>query len=339
MASVANGPYVLRPPNYPHQSKGGSNNNDKIFRFLCWPSHVLRNTGWVHSNNFVAASSLSPRPPKRGSSTITRSTANKSSPSTEISSTAKIRSEVLSPFRSFRMFFYLAFIASGTLGGLIATTQLIAALTNSSRAAAVPEILNGLGIDIGAVSLFAFLYSRDNTAKNAQLARLSREESLSNLKLRVDEKRVIPLSSLRGIARLVICAGPASFVAESFRLSEPFTEGLLDRGVLVVPFATDGNLPGFEFDENEETQDITAKRKRLWQLAPFNISEWSKWLDEQKKLAGVSSDSPVYLSLRMDGRVRGSGVGYPPWNAFVAQLPPAKGMWSGLLDGMDGRIL
>lgn len=46
-----------------------------------------------------------------------------------------------------------------------------------------------------------------------------------------------------------------------------------------------------------------------------------------------------YLSLRLDGRVRGSGVGYPPWNAFVVQLPPVKGMWSGLLDGMDGRVL
>jgi len=46
-----------------------------------------------------------------------------------------------------------------------------------------------------------------------------------------------------------------------------------------------------------------------------------------------------YMSLRMDGRVRGSGVGYPPWNAFVVQLPPLKGMWSGVLDGMDGRVL
>lgn len=46
-----------------------------------------------------------------------------------------------------------------------------------------------------------------------------------------------------------------------------------------------------------------------------------------------------YLSLRLDGRVRGSGVGYPPWNAFNAQLPPLKGMWSGILDGMDGRVL
>lgn len=192
------------------------------------------------------------------------------------SSATKIRSEVLSPFRSVRMFFYLAFIGSGSLGGLIATTQLIGALSNSARAAQVPEILEGLGIDIGAASLFAFLYYRENNAKNAQWARLSREENLSKLKLRVDEKKVIPVSSLRGIARLVICSGPASFITESFRLSEPFTEKLVERGVLVVPFVTDGNSPSFEFEESEETKETTTKRKRLWQLRPVYVSEWSK---------------------------------------------------------------
>ncbi|MED6176538.1 hypothetical protein PIB30_089254 [Stylosanthes scabra] len=235
------------------------------------------------------------------------------------------------------MFFYVAFIASGSLGGFIAATQLIGALANPSRASQVADIVKGLGIDIGAVSIFAFLYFRENKAKNAQEARLSREESLSNLRLRVDEKKIIPVSSLRGIARLVICAGPASFVTESFKRSLPFTEGLIDRGVLVVPFVTDGNSASFEFEESNE--ELDKRRKRLWQLAPVYITEWSEWLTEQKKLAGVSSESPVYLSLRLDGRVRGSGVGYPPWNALVAQLPPVKGIWTGLLDGMDGRVL
>lgn len=263
-----------------------------------------------------------------------------SSPSSDsISSTAKIRSEVLTPFRSVRMFFYLAFIASGGLGGLIASTRLIAALANSSRAAEVPEILKGLGIDLGAVSVFAFLYYRENRAKNAQVARLVREENLANLKLRVDEKKIVPLSAFRGIARLVILAGPSAFISECFRLSEPFTDGLLERGVLVVPFATDGISPSFEFEENEELEEKISRRKRLWQLAPLYATEWTKWIDEQKKLANVSPESPVYLSLRLDGRVRGSGVGYPPWNAFVMQLPPVKGIWSGLLDGMDGRVL
>lgn len=193
-----------------------------------------------------------------------------------LSSAAKIRSEVLTPFRSVRMFFYLAFIASGALGGLIALTQLIGALANPSRSLEVPEILKSLAIDIGAVSLFAFLYSRENNAKQAQLARLSREESLSNLKLRVDEKKVIPVSSLRGIARLVICAGPSSFISESFKQSQPLTEKLLERGVLVVPFATDGNLPSFEFQENEEESENSSKRRRLWQLSPVFVAEWSK---------------------------------------------------------------
>ncbi|OIT31428.1 PREDICTED: protein LOW PSII ACCUMULATION 1, chloroplastic [Nicotiana attenuata] len=262
-----------------------------------------------------------------------------SSPSSDsISSTAKTRSEVLTPFRSVRMFFYVAFIASAGLGGLIASTRLIAALANSSRAAEVPEILKGLGIDLVAVSVFAFLYYRENRAKNAQVARLVREENLANLKLRVDEKKIVPLSAFRGIARLVILAGPSAFISECFRLSEPFTDGLLERGVLVVPFATDGISPSFEFEENEELEEKISRRKRLWQLAPLYATEWTKWIDEQKKLANVSPESPVYLSLRLDGRVRGSGVGYPPWNAFVVQLPPVKGIWSGLLDGMDGRV-
>lgn len=174
------------------------------------------------------------------------------------------------------MFFYVAFIASGSLGGFIALSQLVGALANPSRAADVTDILKDLAIDIGAVSAFAFLYYRENNAKNAQVARLSREEFLSNLKLRVDERRIVPLSAFRGIARLVILAGPASFIQDSFKLSEPFSDSLLERGILVVPFVVDGGSPKFEFEEKEETKDIDSKRKRLWQLAPVYTAEWSE---------------------------------------------------------------
>ncbi|KAF0892997.1 hypothetical protein E2562_021299 [Oryza meyeriana var. granulata] len=278
------------------------------------------------------------------------SAANKPPPSTtpgtEVSSAsmAKIRSEVLSPFRSVRLFFYLAFMASGGLGGLIALTQLIPELSGGpARSAGAVETLKGLGIDVVAVSVFAFLYWRESKAKDAQVAKLTREENLSRLKVRAGEGRPpVPLGDLRGTARLVIVAGPAEFVAESFRRSKPFLKDLMERGVLVVPFPTDGNTPSLQFDETDDDNDgdeAGKMKRRLWQLTPVYTSEWSKWLDDQKKLANVPPDSPVYLSLRLDGRVRGSGVGYPPWQAFVAQLPPVKGMWSGLLDGMDGRVL
>ncbi|GAB2220870.1 hypothetical protein Droror1_Dr00008551 [Drosera rotundifolia] len=285
------------------------------------------------SNKAAVWSRSSSRP------TVSCSSANRDSSAGDISSAAKIRSEVLSPFRSLRMFFYLSFVASGSLGGFIAGTQLIGALANPSRAAEVSDSLKSLAIDIGAVSLFAFLYFRDKKTEDAQVARLVREETLSRLKVRINENQIVPVSSLRGIGRLVILAGPGSFIQESYERSGPFADSLRDRGVLVIPFTTDGNLPSFQAQQNKDFDELSTKRSRLWQLLPVYASEWSKWLDEQKKLANVSSDSPVYMSLRMDGRVRGSGVGYPPWNAFVAQLPPVKGIWSGLLDGMDGRVL
>ncbi|KAF9626748.1 hypothetical protein IFM89_038966 [Coptis chinensis] len=133
---------------------------------------------------------------------------------------------------------------------------------------------------------------------------------------------------------------------EAFERSKPFTEGLIEKGVIVVPFATDGNLPKFEVEESEERRRVVLVVKRIRDLGslfllmlPNGLVQLLQvWLDEQKKLANVSPDSPVYISLRLDGRVRGSGLGYPPWNALVAQLPPVKGMWSGLFDGFDGRV-
>uniref|UniRef100_A0A0E0HN73 Uncharacterized protein n=1 Tax=Oryza nivara TaxID=4536 RepID=A0A0E0HN73_ORYNI len=110
------------------------------------------------------------------------------------------------------------------------------------------------------------------------------------------------------------------FVTESFHRSKPLLTDLMELGVLAVPFSTDGNTPDLRFDETDDDDADDA--------AAFFF----------KKQANVSPDSPVYLSLRPDSRVRGSDVGYPPWQAFVAQLPPVKGMWSDLLNGMDGRV-
>ncbi|KAL2945466.1 Protein LOW PSII ACCUMULATION 1 chloroplastic [Bienertia sinuspersici] len=217
----------------------------QVALYFRWAPHKL--SPQIRSNNtskfphqFLCCGKVSPfiyghvcKSRSFSSPTFTCSASNKpSNSSNDISSTAKIRSEVLSPFRSLRMFFYLAFMASGGLGGLIALTQLIGALANPSRAPEVPEIAKGLGIDVAAVSVFAFLYSRDNKASNAQIARLSREETLANLKVRVVNGKTIPISSLRGIARVVILAGPSSFISESFKLSEPFTRGFWIEGCL-----------------------------------------------------------------------------------------------------------
>ncbi len=43
------------------------------------------------------------------------------------------------------------------------------------------------------------------------------------------------------------------------------------------------------------------------------------------KTANKKPEKGLYISLRMDGRVRGSGTGSPPWDRFAVALPPVSG--------------
>eukprot|EP00249_Psilotum_nudum_P010227 c22411_g1_i1 orf=788-1864(+) len=287
--------------------------------------------------------------PWRRRQVVCSKSSNNSRTSTEISSAAKIRSEVISPFRSVRMFFYLAFIASGTIGGLISLPRLVSALRSSPSLDPATEVLKGLGIDVSAILIFAVLYRTESKARDQQLAKLSREETLSTLKLDLGNQKIVTVGKMRGIVRLVIVAGPASYIEEAYKSGVPFISDLVERGVLVVPYCTDGTVPRLQhFTSDLDIQggqasqysnsEKTSQAWKLWRAVPIYTSEWARWLREQKQLASVPDDKPVYLSLRMDGRIRGSGIGFPPWSALVAQLPPVKGFWGGALDGFDGRL-
>lgn len=63
---------------------------------------------------------------------------------------------------------------------------------------------------------------------------------MSNLRLELSNKRVVTIGQLRGTSRIVILAGPGSYVEEALRQSEPYKTDLLERGVLVAAYVTDG---------------------------------------------------------------------------------------------------
>ncbi|KAL2614125.1 hypothetical protein R1flu_025817 [Riccia fluitans] len=273
---------------------------------------------------------------------------NGNRPAPQYSSQAKIRSEVISPFRTVRMFFSLAFIASGSLGFLLTLPRLIGALGHAANASPVEEVLKDIGIDLAAVALFALLYRSDVRARDVQLAKLSREETLGALRVELANKKVVTLEQLRGLCRIVIVSGSTSYVEQALEQGEQLRDELLERGVLVVPYPTDGpplsSQPASSPVQQNSGSVAAVKEQTMvtptsrWRANPIYTTEWARWLNEQKEIANLSEDKSVYISLRLDGRVRGSGVGLPPWKAFVAQLPPMKGIWKGPLDGMDGRI-
>eukprot|EP00850_Spirogloea_muscicola_P002276 SM000008S22365 [mRNA] locus=s8:1249062:1250955:- [translate_table: standard] len=252
-----------------------------------------------------------------------------------VSKAAKVRSEVTAPFRSVRMFFYLAFIASGTLGGLIALSRVVGALAGAPNADPLTETLKGLAIDVAAVVAFGLLYRSDAKAGRASTARFSREENLANLRLEFPGKKVLTVGQLRGSRRVILIGGSSEHVQQSLAVAEPLKEALIERGVLVVPLPTDGSNTAASEEVAKEGDPSTLRR---WIAYPIYTGDWFKWLEEQMRFANLKDGTPVYISLRLDGRVRGSGVGPPPWSRLVAQLPPMKGIWAGALDGMDGRV-
>jgi hypothetical protein len=95
-----------------------------------------------------------------------------------------------------------------------------------------------------AVTDAAHAYRWDSKARDKALAKIGREENLSNLRLELSNKKVVTIGQLRGTSRIVILAGPASYIEEALRQSEPFKKDLLERGVLVAAYATDGATIG-----------------------------------------------------------------------------------------------
>ena len=62
-----------------------------------------------------------------------------------------------------------------------------------------------------------------------------------------------------------------------------------------------------------------------WKATAIRQGDWADWFQVQMKTANKKPEKGLYVSLRMDGRVRGSGVGSPPWDRLAVALPPVSG--------------
>jgi hypothetical protein len=150
----------------------------------------------------------------------------------------------------------------------------------------------------------------------------------------------VPLSELRGSARVVIVAGTAPQVASALEEAEPLRAELIRRGVFVVPlpiYDASGQLS--TSGGGADAAEPPGKDDLRWRAAPARPADWAAWFGEQLSLsAKATSERGLYVGLRIDGRVRASGQGAPPWGRFAAELAPLEGMWSGFADGFDGRV-
>ncbi|KAL6770414.1 LPA1L [Auxenochlorella protothecoides x Auxenochlorella symbiontica] len=238
---------------------------------------------------------------------------------------ASLRVEVESPFRSLRIIVLGFCIASAGIGSLF---SLVYILKDG------PDAWKNLGINAGVVAVAAWLLRRDLKARGTAVNRVMREGQLGACEVQLQNGRRLRLADLRGSARVVIMVGTREQVDAAVGAAEPFRERLQAAGVLLVPAAI--------YDQGSGTSDAAAPQASAadlkWVAQPVRLAEWRTWFEQQTKSQGTPTAGGLYISLRLDGRIRASGRGSPPWEQLAAQLPSVSGFFGGFLDGMDGRV-
>lgn len=227
------------------------------------------------------------------------------------------------------------FCVSATVGAVIATVQVISSLRGAPDALPLNDIASSWAIDVGAIATFAFLLKRDLKARDKQVARLQREERLGALQIELASGKVLRLTQLRGFARVVLFAGTSEQVSQVLESADSFREDLVERGVILV------TLPIFGDATYASNSPVKLSKDDLrFRASALRIGDWAEWFKQQLSASSKRSEEGLYVSLRIDGRVRGSGTGAPPFDRFVKQLAPVTegSIWKGFLDGMDGRV-
>eukprot|EP00198_Chlamydomonas_reinhardtii_P013350 XP_001702687.1 predicted protein [Chlamydomonas reinhardtii] len=200
------------------------------------------------------------------------------------------------------------------------------------------------------------------------MSRQTKADLRTEAKVDLGKDRVLPLLKFRGQVRPVIVAGSRSFVEKAIKEAEGQYLNLRDRAVSVVPiifekaqaveldpedklrllkkeFAKEG-AKGFG-DESAKKAASEPKAKKVsvlgglveadkkWRLEAYDTDEWKAWILEQKEFSGLSTTEPnCYIQVQLDGTVRSSGTGSPPWDKLVEELPLLSDFRTRLTDGV-----
>nr|ACN30638.1 unknown [Zea mays] len=264
----------------------------------------------------------------------------------------KLISEVQAPFRGVRRFFYVALTAAAGISTFFTIPRLVLAVRGGDGAPDLLETAGNAAINIGGIVVLVALYFWENKKEEKQITQISRNETLSRLPVRLSTNRIIELVQLRDITRPVILAGSKASVTRALQRAERYRTELLKRGVLLIPVIfgasqkdqtkprgfgarrAAASVPSVGGDFEKRTESIAAK-SRLKTEVRFKADivspeQWESWIRDQQVSEGVTPGEDVYIILRLDGRVRRSGIGMPNWNDILQELPRLEDLMSKL---------
>ena len=275
--------------------------------------------------------------PKKSSTGIDRNVSN------------KLLAETIAPFRGLRLFFYAAFASGAFVGGLITASGVAAALSGVRTDVDLNTEYLNLGIDFGAVALFAVLAKFDlskgeelNAAVEAKVERKKamkkitsamkeREQQLAdlNINVRVTEEgdtKTATMGTMQSMAKqhIIMVAGPGRAIRDALRGAQLNKVNFAMTNILVVPYETGldeaarASKPsgGFGDRPTYETQAYVAEA----------VGEgWESFIEAEMETAAEQAgekvrEEGIALVIANDGKVLRRGVGRVPWRQMVDEL-------------------
>ena len=262
---------------------------------------------------------------------------------------AKLRAEASSPFQFVRLFLFGGLSAGAALGGIVSTARLAAAFGGTYD---LQESAQTFGINIACLAVLGFLFKRELDSRQKNVAQAAKEEELAQLQVCVsrDGDRAVPISAFRGMYRPIIIAGSKGQVKKSMAKAATFAPMFATRGIVVIPVVLneidldekiqllkeDVSFGGKGFASATATSSSTSgsssNPSEKWKLLPHDVDEWREWI-AKLGIDSKGATTEVYAQIQLDGVVRSSGQGPPPFEKLISDIPELDSLLSRFGDG------
>eukprot|EP01041_Mallomonas_annulata_P001941 gene1941-3765_t len=264
-----------------------------------------------------------------------------------------LKAEIASPFRSLRVFFYVAIGMSAGLGLFFSIPQLILALQKGDEQIPLQTIITNIAINLGGVGAGVFLWNRENNQSKEQLERFQEKEKITNNQLTPSEKiareteigllpieiqvsesnenttRIVAFKDLqsKGKQNIIVFAATYDTVKDAvisakiegvslFNMQETFIVPVV-LGDELQNQLEDGSSKGFATKEGLMSAPYIGK--------PTQLNVWQAYLKKEVDLAITQGSKDIkekglVLVVNRSGKIIRRGVGIPPWKTVVEEV-------------------
>jgi hypothetical protein len=265
----------------------------------------------------------------------------------------RLREEVESPFRTFRLFFFGFSTASAFLALYFSLISTLKAYTGGfSEAPPLDEALQSVGINVAAAAICGFITFKDWQKGNTNLKRIAKGGQLAKLCVSTaDSSTPTALTDFRRNSRVLIAAGGPEYVSDLCRSlnadqrsdDNSIPSALANSDVIVVPvlLEQDGNVVGDTMARWRDTQpvkgvdrNLSVDRSKEVVAFPRGNSAWASYLEseiETAKQQGFDVMSKGFIIIvKKNGKILRRATGQPPWAELLGTMEVLDGTKFGM---------